>query len=75
MHMYEDNIRGLPFITSTRRWSGSGGRGREGQRHVDVHTKSIAHWSHPVFSCKEVGVFFIKISSLDGIKSGNYLSI
>src|SRR6218665_160118 len=31
---------------------------------------------HPVFfSCKEVGVFFTRISSLGGIKSGNFSGI
>src|SRR6218665_2885565 len=32
------------------------------------------HW-HNVFSCKEVGVFCTRISSLNGINSGNFSSL
>ena len=48
--------------------------GREGVKpHVDVHTenKNRVHF----FLCKEVGVFFIRISSFDGIKSGKFSAI
>ena len=54
------------------------GRGEEGKRQVDIlsHPHRKLHWRHPIFSsCKEVGVYWTRISSLDGIKSRNFLSI
>jgi len=53
-------------MTSTRRGGGvqaqvdACGRGEGVQPHVDVHTENSVF-----FSCKEVGVFFTRISSLD----------
>jgi len=46
----------------------AGGR-EKGQVHVDFRQKirPIPHWLN-VFSCKEVGVFCARISSLKGIK-------
>jgi len=39
-------------------------------------SKNKVHGCHPVFfSCKEVGVFFTRILSFDGIKSGKFLAI
>jgi len=71
-----------PITTSTRRGSGEGVRPRwthvDGERESSpmwTSTQKIkirVHWRHPVFfSCKEVDIFFTRISSLDGIKSGN----
>jgi len=64
-------LRSHPFMTSTRRGgggSGSGGRGR-GVSPMWTSTQKIkirVHWRHPVFfSCKEVCVFFIRISSFN----------
>ena len=74
-------IRGHPFITSTRRGrgSGSGGRVWTGVKpHVDVHTKLKLESTDVIlsfFSCKEFGIFFTRISSLDGIKSGIFSAI
>jgi len=65
-------LRGHPFMTSTWRGEGSGSGGRMwtgGSRPMCTSTQKIkirVHWHHPVFfSCKEVGVFFTQISSLD----------
>jgi|SRR6218665_2912613 len=52
------------------RWKPADGVER-GQRHVDVHTENYS----PLTSCKEVGVFRTKISSLGGMKSGSFSSI
>ena len=68
------DIRGHPFMTSTRRGRGSGsgepcGRGERGSSPMWTSTQKIkirVHWRHTVyFSCKEVGVIFTRISSLD----------
>jgi len=65
-------------MTST----GSGGRMRTrgggsaqcGRPHRKILIR--ANLRHPVFfTCKEVGIFWTRISSLDGIKSGNFSSI
>jgi len=48
------------------------------QFRLDVHTENIlirTHWRHPVFSWKDVGVFWTRVLSLDEIKSGNFPSI
>jgi len=62
-------IRYHPFMTSTRR--GRGGRAQVDESGRDwTSTQNIkirAHWRHSVFSCKEVGVFVTRTSSLDGI--------
>jgi len=68
--------RGHPFMTSTRRGGGGGqaqvdacGRGEGGPAPMWTSTQKIkirVHWCHTVFfSCKEVGVVFTRISSLD----------
>ena len=72
--------RGHPFMTSTRRGSGSSERiWTGGGRVTPMSTQKIkirVHWHHPVFfSCKEVGVFLTRISSFSGIKSGNFSAI
>ena len=72
---------GHPFMTSTRRGSGSGGRmwtgGGGGSSPMWTSTQKIklkVHWRHTVFfSCKEVGVFFTRISSLDRKKVDIFL--
>jgi len=58
------SLWGQPIMTSTRR----------GISYMWMSTQKIgAHWCHPVFvSCKVVGLFCTRISSLDGIKSGNF---
>src|SRR6218665_3535115 len=64
-------IRVHPFMTSTRRGSGSGGRMWTGRGSSPMWTstqkiKIRVHRRHTVFfSCKEVGVFFTRISSLN----------
>src|SRR6218665_582153 len=61
-----DLIRGHPFKTSTwREKGGSGGRDR-GQVHVDIHTENYSPLTS-FFSCKEVGIFYTRISPLYGI--------
>ena len=68
-----NSIRGHPFMTYTRR---DGGRGSSSMWTSTQKIKIRVHWRHPVFfSCKEVGVFFTRISSLDGIKCGNFSAI
>ena len=64
-------IRGHPFMTSTRRgvrlrWTHvDGGEGSSPMWTSTQKIKIRVHWCHTVFSCKEVGVFFARISSLD----------
>jgi len=69
-------VWGHPLMTSTRSGMGQAqvdacGRG-EGVCPMWTSTQKInirVHWRHPLFfSCKEVGVFFTRILSLDGIK-------
>jgi len=78
-------IWGHPFMTSTRRGErevkaqvDACGRGR-GLSPMWTSTQKMkirVHWRYPVFfSCKEVGVFFTRISSLDGIKTGTFSAI
>ena len=52
-------------------------RGGGGQAPCErLHRKlKLESTDPPFFSCKEVGVFFTRISSLDGIKSGNFSAI
>src|SRR6218665_1791975 len=68
-------LGGHPFMTSTRRgegvrlrWTSAGGGGR-GSSPMWTSTQKIkirVHRCHTVFfSCKEVGVLFTRISSLD----------
>jgi len=66
-------FRGHPIMTSTRRrrgvrlrWTHGDG---EGVSSMWTSTQKIRaqshHWHHPVFfSCKEVGIFYTRISSL-----------
>ena len=61
------SIKGHPFLTSTQRGQVQVDACGRGQAYVDVHTENSVF-----FSCKEVGIFFTRISSLDGIKSGNF---
>src|SRR6218665_574805 len=67
-------VRGHPFMTSTRRGEGvrlrwthvDGGRGSSPMWTSTQKIKIRVHLRHTVFlSCKEVGVFFNRISSLD----------
>jgi len=71
-----NNLRGHPFMASTRRGEGvrlrwthvDGWRGSSPMWTSTQKIKIRVHWRHPLFfSCKEVGVFFTRISSLDGI--------
>ena len=55
------------------RWTGEGGQAQCGRPHRKLKLESTDVILF--FSCKEVGVFFTRISSLDGIKSGNLLAI
>ena len=71
---FSPSLRGHPFMTSTRRGRGLGSGGRMwtggggpapccGCPHRKL---KWVHWRHTVyFSCKEFGVFFTRISSLD----------
>jgi len=60
-------------MTTTQRGGGGqahvdGGRGSSPMWTSTQKIKIRVHWHHPVFfSCKEVGLFFTRISSLDGI--------
>ena|SRR6218665_2438322 len=67
-------VWGHPFMTSTRRGRGvrlrwthvDGGRGSSPMWTSTHKLKIRVHWRHTVFfSCKEVGIFFTRISSLD----------
>jgi len=63
--------------TGGRMWTGVGrGQAPCGHPHRKLKLK-FTYLRHPVFfSCKEVGVsIFTRISSLDGIKSGNFSAI
>jgi len=51
--------------------SGSGGRMQTGRRHVDVRTENSAGVILSTSHAKKLG-FFTRISSLGGIKSGNF---
>jgi len=52
------------------------GRGEGDKTSVDVKQRIRAHWHHLVFfSCKEVGVFWTRVSSWDWNKSRNFSSI
>jgi len=81
-------LRGHPFMTSTRRGrggqaqvdacgQGGGGQALCGRPHRKLKLESAdSTGSHVFFSCKEVGVsIFTRISSLDGIKCGNFSAI
>src|SRR6218665_2529267 len=55
------------------RWTGEGGQAQCGRPHRKLKLESTDVILF--FSCKEVGVFFTRISSLDRINSGNLLAI
>jgi len=70
-------LTGHPFMTSTQRGSdssermGTEGGGQENSRPTWTSAqknKIRFHWIHPVFfSCKQVDVFLLRVSSLGGI--------
>src|SRR6218665_2067663 len=63
-------LRDHTFMKSTQRGSGPSRRMQAAVSSIWTSTQKIrAHIRHPVFSCKEVGISFTRISSLNGIKS------
>ena len=81
-HLSSSPIRGHPFMTSTRmgegvrlRWTHvDGGRGSSAMWASTQKIKIRVHWRHTVFFlCKEVGVFFARILSLDRKKVETFL--
>src|SRR6218665_2235816 len=65
------SVRDHPFMTSTRGGGGSGGRIWTGVGSSPCgrpHRKLKLESTDVILSCKEAGVFFTRISSLDGKK-------
>ena len=65
---------GAESDSGERMWPGEGGPAPCGRPHRKLKLEST-DVILLFFSCKEVGVFLTRISSLDGIKSGNFSAI